>query len=201
MGKAARLHGASLLLVDVINGFAFEGARALVRAAERAAPRISRLADRARESGVPVIYINDNFGRWRSDFNATVHACTQPDQPGRRVSSLLRPREGDYFVLKPQHSGFYFTPLELLLDHLGVHTVVLAGFAANYCVLFTADDAHMRSLRVMVPADCTAANSPSLTRAALRHVEAALHGDVQPSTRVDFAALARLRPLKRAASF
>jgi nicotinamidase-related amidase len=187
--------GTALVLIDVINAFDFEGAESLVRAAKRVAPTIERLAARARKSGVPVIYVNDNFGRWRSDFKSTVAICTKPGQPGREIATLLRPHEGDYFVLKPQHSGFYFTALEPLLMHLDTRSLILTGFAGNLCVLFTANDAHMRGFHVVVPSDCTASNNPALTRSTLAHVEVALHGVVKSSVSLDFARLAR-RPRK-----
>ena len=180
----------ALMLIDVINALDFEGSAGIVRAAERAAPRIERLTRRARAASVPVIYANDNFGKWRSDFQSTVRACSAPEQPGSRVTLRLRPHEDDYFVLKPQHSAFYCTALELLLSDLGVHTLVITGFAANYCVMFTANDAHMRGFRLVVPSDCTGANHPSLTRDALRHIES-LGGAVTASAHVDFAKLDR----------
>lgn len=180
--------GIALVLIDVINTFDFPGSGALVRAAKKAAPNIERLARTARAAGAPVIYVNDNFGSWRSDFHATVAACIAPDRPGRVVAERLRPVEGDYFVLKPQHSGFFATPLELLLDHLHVHTVVLAGFATNICVLFTANDAHMRGLHLVVPKDAVAANTTGLTSKALEHVRVALAGKTPPSRSVVFVA-------------
>jgi len=180
--KAGAKH--CLLLVDVINGFDFAGAGPLVRAAERAARKIERLAERARRAGVPVVYVNDNFGRWRSDFAATVQACTKPNTPGRRISERLRPHATDYFVLKPQYSGFYCTTLELLLEHIGARTLVIAGFAANLCVLFTANDAYIRGYELVVPADCTASNTPQLTRAALAHVRIALAGRTPRSSAI-----------------
>jgi len=187
--RAHRQSTTAVLLIDVINAFDFKGSTGIVKAAERAAPKIERLVGRARARAVPVIYVNDNFGQWRSDFRSTVHACAQPDRAGWRIVRRLRPREEDYFVLKPQHSAFYCTVLELLLEDLGTRTLVVAGFAANFCVLFTANDAHMRGFRLVVPADCTAANTPALTRDALRHIEA-LGGTVTESTRVDFGRLA-----------
>jgi nicotinamidase-related amidase len=187
-GRAQKRVAECLVLVDVINGFDFRGSEGLVRAAQRAAPKIEKLAARARNAKVPVVYVNDNFGQWRSDFAATVEACLQPDQPGRRVTELLRPQPADYFVLKPQHSGFYCTTLEPLLDYMGVSTLVIAGFATNLCVLFTANDAYMRGFDVIVPADCTASNTVALTRAALAHVSTALGGRTVPSSAITFAA-------------
>jgi nicotinamidase-related amidase len=187
------------MLIDVVNAFDFEGSKGIVEAAERAAPRIERLSEHARASGVPVIYVNDNFGQWRSDFQSTVRACAQPDRPGWRITQRLRPHDEDYFVLKPQHSAFYCTVLELLLEDLGIRTLVIAGFAANYCVLFTANDAHMRGYGLVVPVDCTASNTPALTRDALKHIES-LGGRIVRSDRIDFAELGtRARKPRRSA--
>jgi len=141
MKKSADLHGNApdqsemvLILIDVINDLEFEGGEELVRSAVTAAKNIARLKERAHQAGVPVIYVNDNFGRWRSDFKRIVTHCLQDEVRGRPIAELLQPDENDYFVLKPKHSGFFFTTLELLLEHLG-------GFTGNNCVLFTANDA------------------------------------------------------------
>lgn len=190
-----------LLLIDVINAFDFPGSEGLSRAAGRAAQRIDALAERARERGVPVVYVNDNFGKWRSNFKELVHECTRPEYAGSAVSERLRPRDGDYFILKPQHSGFYSTPLDLLLQHLRVRTLVMAGFAANLCVVFTANDAHMRGFELFVPRDCVASNTPALTRAALRHMETALCADTRPAARIRFGELERRHPRGRRQPF
>src|SRR5688572_31452924 len=98
----AAANGTALLLIDVINAFAFPGSRPLIRAAEAATPRIASLVRAARESKVPVVYVNDNFGQWVSDFKSTVAECTRPNRAGHVVAERLRPAKGDYFVLKPQ---------------------------------------------------------------------------------------------------
>jgi nicotinamidase-related amidase len=183
----------ALLLIDVINAFDFEGSEQLARDASEVAPRILALRGRAHAAGVPVIYVNDNFGRWRSDFRATVEGCSEPSQPGSAVSRLLTPEEGDYFVLKPRHSGFYCTALELLLEQLGVKKVILVGFATNICVLFTASDAHMRGYEVIVPSDCTASNTPELTQQALDHMRIVSSARILPSSELDLEQLARAR--------
>lgn len=175
----------ALLCIDVINAFDFEGCEALVAAAGDAAPRIKALQQRARETKVPVVYVNDNFGQWRSDFHQTVEACCDRSRPGHAVSERLRPVESDYFVLKPRHSGFFCTPLELLLQSLEVRRLVLVGFATNICVLFTASDAHMRGYEVVVPSDCTASNSPQLTQQALDHMQLVSRAKILESSDVD----------------
>jgi nicotinamidase-related amidase len=199
--SSAQKHGVVLLLIDVINPLSFPGSAGLVKAATRAAPNIERLAARARRAKTPVLYANDNFGQWRSDFKATIEACTNSKQPGSAISERLRPHDDDYFVLKPQHSAFYSTTLDPLLEHLGAHTLVLAGFATDLCIAFTANDAHMRGYRVAAPADCTAANTPALRNAALTHVRVALGGDVRVSSALDFGTLRRGQKKARGQTF
>jgi nicotinamidase-related amidase len=184
---------AALLLIDVINALDFEGSEGLVAAAERAAPKIAALRARARAAHVPVIYVNDNFGRWRSDFRKTVETCARSDQPGHRVTELLVPGESDYFVLKPRHSAFYCTALELPLNNLGAKTLVLVGFATNICVLFTAHDAHMRGFDVVVPTDCTASNDEQLTQQALQQMRLVTHATTLESGQLDWEELCRAR--------
>src|SRR3954468_4680070 len=149
----------ALLLVDVINDMDFPGSDALVRQAEPMARRLAALKGRAAPSGIPSIYINDNFGRWRSDFRRLVDHCMNDDVPGREVARILRPTEDDYFVLKPKHSAFFDTTLDTLLAYLQTEAVILTGIAGNICVLFSASDAYMRDLRLYVPSDCTVSNT------------------------------------------
>jgi nicotinamidase-related amidase len=178
--------GTALLLIDVINDLAFQGSEALVTQAEAMAGRLAILKRRARTAGVPTIYINDNFGRWRSDFRQTVAHCTARASPGRRVSQRLRPSARDYFVLKPRHSGFYDTTLDTLLDTLRIRRVILTGMAGNICVLFTANDAYMRDLKLFAPADCIVSNTPAENDHALRQIATVLKGNVTTSTRLTF---------------
>jgi nicotinamidase-related amidase len=178
--------GTALLLIDVINDLAFDGSAALVAQAEPMAARLSALKRRATAVGVPAIYINDNFGRWRSDFRKTVAHCTSRSSPGRRVSQRLRPTSRDYFVLKPKHSGFFDTTLDTLLGALRVRRVILTGIAGNICVLFTANDAYMRDLRILAPADCIVSNTAADNHHALRQIRTVLKGNIAESHRFTF---------------
>lgn len=176
----------ALLLIDVINDFEFEGGEELFRNALPAARNIARLKERAQQADVPVIYVNDNFGKWRSDFKRTVTHCQQENVRGRPVAELLPPAEDDYFVLKPKHSGFFSTTLDLLLKYLGARTLVLTGFAGNNCVLFTANDAYLRDYKLIIPADCIASIRNIDNDNALHQMQEVLKADVRPSADVDF---------------
>jgi nicotinamidase-related amidase len=175
-----------LLLVDVINDFDFGGAKKLIRPALEAARHIATLKARARDARIPCLYVNDNFGRWRSDFRRQVAHCMRDDCLGRPIAELLHPEEDDYFVLKPMHSGFYSTTLEVLLREFGTRRLVITGFAAEICVLYTANDAHMRGFDVVVPADCVASETPARKRFALEHVAHVLDADTSASGRLEF---------------
>lgn len=178
--------GTALLLIDVINDLAFPGSEALVAQAEPMAVRLSTLKRRATAAGVPAIYINDNFGQWRSDFRKTVAHCTSRSSPGRRVSRRLRPTARDYFVLKPKHSGFFDTTLDTLLGALRTRRVILTGIAGNICVLFTANDAYMRDFEIVAPPDCIVSNTAADNEHALRQIGTVLKGTLAPSERLVF---------------
>ena len=178
--------GTALLLIDVINDLAFPGAGPLIEAAEAMAPKLAALKARAARAGVPVIYVNDNFGRWRSDFKQTLAHCTAAASKGRVVAKRLQPTKNDYFVLKPMHSGFHGTALAILLRDLHVKRVILTGIAANICVLFTANDAYMRGFRIYAPSDCSASNSAADNESALAQIRHLLKGRIEPSTRLSF---------------
>src|SRR5688572_9151176 len=180
--------GTALLLIDVINDLAFDGSEALVAQAESMAAPLAHLKRRATAAGVPTVYINDNFGQWRSDFRRTVAHCTARSSPGRRISTRLRPTGRDYFVLKPKHSGFFDTTLDTLLDTLHIRRVILTGIAGNICVLFTANDAHMREYKILAPSDCIVSNTTADNDYALRQIKTVLKGDIAVSTKLRFHA-------------
>jgi nicotinamidase-related amidase len=172
------LKNTALLLVDVINDMDFAGSDRLLREAIPAAKRIATLSKRMRATGVPVVYVNDNFGHWQSNFNQQIERCIASDSPGREVASRLIPQPQDYFVLKPKHSGFYSTPLDVLLRFLEVDSLILTGFAADICVLYTANDAYMREFGLTIPSDCVASESRDGTASALAHMKQRLKARV-----------------------
>lgn len=170
-----------LLIIDMINEFTFDGAEKLFPAVEQTAQHIAMLKQSVKATGLPVLYVNDNFGKWRSDFRTLVNRCVEDGCRGKRIAEALRPDKDDYFILKPKHSGFFATPLELLLRHLNIRRVVLTGVAGDNCVLFTAADAYMRNFDVVVPADCTVSINPDANRSALEHMRHTLKADTAPS--------------------
>ncbi len=171
----------ALLLIDFMNPFDYAGAELLAPRAIRAAQNASRLKARMRAARVPVIYANDNFGRWESDFEAVVANCRERGGASARIVELLAPAAGDRSILKPRHSAFFGTPLEFLLDELGADTLVLTGISADSCIMFTAHDAYLRKYALWVPGDCVASERETWRRGALAHMERTLKADIRPA--------------------
>ena len=176
-----------LLLIDVINDLEFDGGENLLSQALPMAAALATLKRRAKAQGIPVIYANDNFGRWRSDFPKLVSHCLQAGVRGRPITVQLQPDEDDYFVLKPRHSAFFQTNLEILLGYLGITTLIITGMAADICVLFSANDAYMRNLCIHVPSDCVASESNDRTREVLALMQRVLKADISISTDLKLA--------------
>jgi nicotinamidase-related amidase len=190
-GSVPDTSGAALLLIDVINEFEFDDGDKLLALALTVGKNISQLRKRCRDASIPTIYVNDNFGKWQSDFRKTVAHCREEAVRGKAFVELLLPEEDDYFVLKPKHSGFYSTSLDLLLTHLNATRLILTGVAGNNCVLFTANDAYMRDFKLFVPSDCVVSNTEEDNQAALRQMEKVLKADVSPYTELDLNDLAK----------
>ena len=190
--RSEDLHGSApdksktvLLLIDVINDFDFEEGEDLLRLAMPVGRNIAKLKERTRAAGIPSVYVNDNFGRWQSDFKKIVAHCRREDGRGKPFVEMLLPEDDDYFVLKPKHSGFYSTTLSLLLTHLSAENLILTGIAGNNCVLFTANDAYMRDFKLFIPADCVVSNTEEENEHALKQMENVLKADTTIAADLD----------------
>ena len=161
-----------VLFIDLLNHFEFPDGRQLLRRSIPVAGRLVKLKRRARRAKVPVVYVNDNFGQWRSDAKKILEYCVREEAIGKEFVQEIAPDDEDYFVLKPMHSAFYQSPLDALLRYFGATSVTLCGIATNSCIVCTAHDGKMRDLRVTVAGDCCAASSARLHTQALEHMKA-----------------------------
>jgi nicotinamidase-related amidase len=189
-GNAPDKAASVLVLIDVINDLEFEGGETLLSQALPMAERLAALKRQARAAGIPAVYVNDNFGRWRSDLRALLAHCLTDGVRGQALVKQLVPESDDYFVLKPKHSGFFSTTLDTLLAYLKARTLILTGLTADNCVFFTASDAYLRDYHVIVPSDCVASIDPRHTRQALDHMHRVLKADVTASTGLSLSELA-----------
>ena len=190
-GSAPDQHTDALLIIDLISDFEFPDGKSILRQALAIAPNLARLKTRAREAGIPAIYVNDNFGRWRSDFRALIEHCREGK--ARLLIEKLYPEQDDYFLLKPKHSGFFSSTLETLLRYLRVRRLIITGLAGNFCVLFTANDAYMRDYELAIPSDCVISNTAKENTEALQLMERYLKADTRHSQRISFGKRKRIQ--------
>jgi nicotinamidase-related amidase len=183
----------ALVILDLISDFRFDDGEKIARAALPVARRIAQLKSRAVKAGIPAIYVNDASGRWRSDFHGMVRHCRRENGRGRRVVDAIAPSANDYCILKPKHSGFFATPLDTVIKFLGAKRLILTGVSSNQCVLFTANDAYVRDLELLIPSDCISARTRNDTRLALQYFRSVLGANLTPSTRLRLPA----KPPKR----
>ena len=176
----------ALIVIDMINSYDHADAERLIPSARQVVPRIAELVRRAGEQDAPVIYVNDNFGSWRSDQDRLVRSVLEG--PHADLVEPLRPGEDALFVVKARHSIFFQTPLEYLLAQQDVDRLVLAGQVTEQCILYSALDAHIRHLRVCVPREAVAHIHADLADAALRMMELNMGAEVCPAEKVSFDA-------------
>lgn len=174
----------AVVVVDMISCWDFPDGELLLPHASRISGRIAALKRRCKAAGVPVIYANDNRGRWQSDFSSLVAASLRCGGDIAAITQALMPDEDDYFVLKPKQSAFFCTPLELLLQHLGISRLIITGVASDQCVITTAIEARMRDLNVIVPRDCIASQTPERNAVVLHQLEEAHKLPTTPSARI-----------------
>ena len=191
MSKKNTACNSALLIVDMISDFEFRDGEKLCAHALAAAENIRILKQRAKEHCAPVIYVNDNYGHWEEDFRSLAARISSGSDRGRQISELLAPDENDLYILKAQRSGFYETPLSVLLQSLKASNLVICGVTTDMCVLFTAHDAYMRGFQVYVPADCSAAIQVKHHVEALELLERVAEARIGGSRGIDFEALER----------
>ncbi len=176
----------AVLVLDMISDFSFEDGAKLFPHALKAAECLAGLKARAEEAGVPVIFVNDNYGKWNEDFKGYVRSVRERSDKGRKILELIEPDDEDYHILKPQRSAFYATPLGVLLLSLNVSNLIVTGVTTDICVLFTAHDAYMRGFQIQIPSDCTAAVKESYRTGALDFIKRVAYADVRPSAEINF---------------
>ncbi len=115
----------ALLIVDLINDFNFHEGDLLLENTKEILPNISKLKEYARKKNFPIIHVNDHYETWETDYKKIAQTCLSPKN--EEVIEQGIPGEKDYFIMKPQMSGFFRTPLRSLLEHLEIEHLILSG--------------------------------------------------------------------------
>jgi nicotinamidase-related amidase len=175
----------ALLVIDMINSYDFDDAETLTRNVERVLPQMADLIERAAdEPDALTIYVNDNFGTWTSNRDDLVKEAM--DSRFRELIEPIAPKEDTLFVVKARHSAFYQTPLEYLLSQEDVDRVVMIGQVTEQCILYSALDAYIRHIKVVIPRDAVAQIHDELADAALKMMEVNMDAEVVDAADVSF---------------
>jgi nicotinamidase-related amidase len=179
----------ALIVTDMLNTYEHEDADRLIESVETVVDPIARLIERARREDTEVIYVNDNWGDWDSSSRRLAEAALEGRRPD--LVEPIVPEQGTPFVIKARHTIFYGTPLEYLLGQREVDRIVLVGQVTEQCILYSALDAYVRHMQVVVPPDAVAHIHENLAEAALEMMRINMDAEVVPSEQVDFRAGAR----------
>ena len=160
----------ALVLVDVVQRFDHEDGEALLASYRKRVEGMKTLLARARETGTPVVYVNDVDGRWDGDAPGLVRRAVEEGRGGDVVSEVA-PEDGDRFVVKPRYSIYDHTPLVIHLQELEVERLLLAGAATEMCVVQSAIDARELGFKVTIAADACATTDEELERLTFEYSE------------------------------
>jgi nicotinamidase-related amidase len=174
----------ALVVVDMLNAYEHEDADRLCDSVEDVVEPLRGLISRARDDGLEVIYVNDNYSDWNSSQESLARQALDGKRPDL-VEPLLPPDDAS-FVIKARHTIFYGTPLEYLLGQREIGRLVLTGQVTEQCILYSALDAYVRHLEVCVPRDAVAHIHEDLADASLRMMELNMDAQVCESKEVEW---------------
>jgi nicotinamidase-related amidase len=170
----------ALVVVDMLNTYEHEDAETLTRSVREVLPNIVDLIERATDDDdVELVYVNDLYGHWNAGRAELLERVMEGDY--RELVEPISPSEDALFVVKARHSIFYETPLEYMLRQQGVEKLVLVGQVTEQCILYSALDAYIRHMEVVVPHDAVAHIHADLAEAALRMMEVNMRAEVVPA--------------------
>lgn len=122
---------------------------------------INRVLATARAAGTPVIFVQQTGDPGSKDLEA--------DSPEWQLHPDLASAMGDQRIRKRMCDAFYQTELDACLREGNIHTLILAGYATDFCVDSTLRNAVSRDYEVVVVADGHTTNgSAGLTSAQIR---------------------------------
>jgi nicotinamidase-related amidase len=170
----------ALVVVDMLNTYEHEDAEKLTCSVREVLPNIVDLVERAAEADdVEVVYVNDLYGHWNAGRAELLERVMKGRY--RELVEPIAPAEDALFIVKARHSIFYETPLEYMLRQQGVETLVLVGQVTEQCILYSALDAYIRHMEVVVARDAVAHIHEDLADAALRMMEVNMRAEVVPA--------------------
>src|SRR4051794_15899121 len=125
----------ALIVVDMLNRYEHEDAEPLRDSVRQVLPAMAHLVQRARETDMLTVYVNDNHGDWTAGRSKLTRWALGGADP-----SLIEPIAPDHdmpFMVKARHSIFYATQLDYMLRQNDVDHVVLIGQVTEQCILYS----------------------------------------------------------------
>jgi nicotinamidase-related amidase len=156
----------ALIVIDMLNPYEHRDADELAANVEGVVTPLRGLIERAHESDVELVYVNDNYGDFAASHDDIVERAVGGRHP-ELVEPLVPPDECA-FLQKVRHSAFYSTSLEYFLRQRDITNVILTGQVTEQCILYSALDAYVRHFSVCVPTDAVASIDRGLGDAALQ---------------------------------
>lgn len=135
---------AALLIIDVQMAFYIPELKRLAYNGEEYLARMKGLITRARDAGVPVIFVQHD-GAKGSPF--------EPGTRGWPINPAIAPMSGELVVNKPTPDAFHKTNLQGELDKRGIKKLIVAGIQSDWCVDTTVRRAYSLEYDVTVAED------------------------------------------------
>ncbi len=158
----------AIIVVDMINDFV-TGKLGSAQA-QRIVPNVANLIKKAREQGIPIIYLRD--AHTAADREMDIwgeHAMKGTG--GSEIVPELEPEKTDIVIEKRWYSGFVDTELPSVLKRLGVDTLIILGVSTDICVQNNVGHAYFSGYRTIVPQDCTASIDERAQEQAIKYMK------------------------------
>lgn len=170
----------AVLVVDMMNSYDHPDADLLMPNVEKIIDSVTDLVRRARAGdNVDLVYVNDNYGDFTAGFSDIVRTACQGARPD--LVGPIAPTEDSRVLTKVRHSAFYATSVAYLLRWLDTKRLILVGQVTEQCVLYTALDAYVRHIPVVVPTDGVAGIDAELSSAPLKMMETNMSAELTSS--------------------
>jgi len=151
-------------------------------------PPIEKLLALYRRLNLPVVHTREAHKPDLSDCppskrqrgNCDIHIGDQgpmgrlliDGEPGNNIVAPLQPISGEYDIAKPGKGAFYATPLQDILQKLGITHLIFTGVTTEVCVQTTMREANDRGYECLLVEDGTESYFPRFKQATLDMITA-----------------------------
>ena len=106
--------------------------------------KIAIALDYFRAASLPIVYVcaDGSFSDLYGPTTRNRKPVSRQDDGAFEIPEIIAPLVGEPIVKKTKASGFFRTPLDILLRRIGVDTVLLSGCTTSGCIRATAVDSH-----------------------------------------------------------